>query len=298
MQLPLFEPKSDWRPPELSTLPSWKGARRVGIDTETRDPHLKELGVGARRGGQIVGVSVAIEDGPKMYLPFRHKGGDNLPEANVLAYLRDNAKEFTGQVVGANINYDLDYLLNEDITFPQVEFFRDIQIADPLINELHLNYSLDAIAKRHGLPGKNEELLRQAAKDFGVDPKSGMWQLPARYVGPYAETDAEEPLKVLRRQERIIEENDLWKIYNLESQVIPVLVRVRRRGVRFSWERLEGIERWSLDEEQKALAEVRHLTGHRIQVGDVWKADALAPALRAIGVELHKTSNGKDSIDK
>jgi len=233
VQLPMFVPESDWRPPRLVDLPAWGDAKRVAIDCETNDKYLMQLGVGVRRGGYIAGVSIAIEDGPSFYLPVAHQGGDNMEDVGqTFDYLRYNAKRFKGEAVGANISYDLDYLWEQNIEFPEIKYFRDIQVADPLIYELHNSYSLDNIAKRYGLPGKDETFLREAAAAYGVDPKSGMWQLPARYVGRYAEVDVEQPLAALRRQERLIDEKDLWKIYNLESQVTPVLVRMRRRGVR------------------------------------------------------------------
>lgn len=282
----------------MSDLPSWRGARRVGIDTETRDPHLKQLGIGVRRGGYVVGISFAIEDGPKHYLPIRHEGGDNLPEEGVLRYLRDNGAILEGDVVGANLSYDLDYLWEEGIEFPRVKYYRDIQIADPLIYELHQSYSLDNISKRHGLPGKSEDLLKRAAQAFGVGVKDGLWKLPARYVGPYAEDDAELPLRTLRRQERLIDKEDLWDIYNLESQVLPVLVRLRRRGVRIDVTELSRIEEWTLEQETAALEKIHVATGVRINTGDVWKAGAIAPALEAIGIKLIKTSTGKPSIHK
>ena len=54
-----------------------------------------------------------------------------------------------------------------------------------------------ALCARYGLPGKDEALLRQAVEAAGfakgrkkVNPQEHIWQLPARYVGPYAEADA------------------------------------------------------------------------------------------------------------
>lgn len=298
LQMPLFAPESTWSPPVLSELPSWADAKRICVDVETKDQHLKQLGIGVRRGGFITGVSFTIEDGPSAYLPIRHEGGDNLDEAQVLAYLRAQAKDFKGDLVGANLQYDLDYLLEDGIDFQQVRYFRDIQVADPLIYELHMSYSLQNIAERHGFAGKDVSLLEEAARIYGVDPKSGMWRLPARYVGPYAERDTQEPLRILRRQERRIDDEDLWDIWNLESKVLPCLVRMRRRGVRVDLERLRGVEEWSLTQEAEALAKVKHATGHSIAVGDVWKAGALAPALEAIGVKLEETSTGQPQIDK
>lgn len=300
MQQPLFvTAQSDWTPPDLNALPNWDTAKRVAIDIETKDPLLKKLGPGVRRGdGFITGVSFAIEDGPAAYLPMRHQGGDNLPVDAVLAYLRRQAREFTGTIVGANLQYDLDWLAEEGVLFARAAWFRDVQIADPLLYELHDSYSLDAIAQRWGFAGKDERVLRAAAADYKIDPKKDMWRLPARYVGPYAEEDARLPLNILRRQEREIDDQDLWGVYDLESRVLPVLLKLRRRGVRIDLRQLERVEAWAMSQETDALAQVTHSTGIRVAVGDVWKPDAIAPALEHIGIKLNKTSTGKPQIDK
>jgi hypothetical protein len=54
-----------------------------------------------------------------------------------------------------------------------------------------------------------------------VDPKRGMWKLPGRFVGPYGEADVDRPLKLLRKQERKITDNELWDIWNLETDGAP-----------------------------------------------------------------------------
>lgn len=303
MQLPLFETPSTWQPPSMSKLPSWAGAKRIAIDVETKDPQITTLGPGVRRDGKMVGVSFAIEEGPSFYLPFGHDLGDNLPESKVLDYLRYQAKNFRGLLVGANLSYDLDWLWENDIYFPQVRSYADVQIAEPLIDELQMNYSLQAIAERHNFAGKDEYLLREAANSYHInkkplDPKKDLWRLPARYVGAYAEQDVVLPLKIFRHQERLIEEQDLWRIFELESQVLPALVRMRRRGVLIDQTRLSEIERWSLQEETKALQEVRRITGINIEVGHVWRAEALAPALAQQGIEVSRTKTGKPSVKK
>ena len=293
MQLPLFTPSSDWSPPSMSDLPSWKGIKRVGIDTETCDPYLKQLGPSVRRGGYIAGISFAFEDDRGYYLPMRHQGGDNLDLDQVLRYIKTQCKENPIEFVGANLSYDLDYLKEEGIEFHRDSRFLDIQVADPLINELHVSYSLQNIAARYGFEGKDEELLKEAAKIYGVSPKGGMWRLPARFVGPYAEKDATEPLKILRRQELAIERDDLWDIWRLETDVLPILVDLRRRGVRIDQDRLEQLDNHYLTQEAQALAEVKRLTGFDIAVGDVHKAGALAPALESIGMVLAVTAKTK-----
>ncbi len=170
----------------------------------------------------------AIEDGPRHYLPIRHECGRNLPEAAVWAYLKDQAAVFEGSIVGAKLGYDLDYLAENGVVFVKAKWFRDVQVADPLIYNLHMSYSLDAIAERMGLPGKDESLLKGAAIAYGVHPKGGLWRLPAELVGPYAEQDVALPHQLLRRQEKLIEEKNLQQIWDLESQLLHVHELVRR----------------------------------------------------------------------
>lgn len=280
-------------------MPSWQNAGRVSIDIECRDDQLKTLGPSVRRGGYICGYSFAIEDGPAEYVPIRHAGGDNVDNPKMaLQYLRDQAKNFTGDLCGANIQFDLDYLAEADIEFPQVKWFRDCQIAEPLLDELQFSYSLDNIAIRRGLPGKDETMLNDAAKAYGVDPKSEMWKLPARFVAQYGIQDARLPLQLLRRQEREIDEQGLWDVYNLESRLLPVLARMRRRGVRVDFDRLDQVEKWAIEEEQTKLDEVFHHTGVRIIVDNVNKPLCLAGALEAIGVTVPLTpSTHQPSVD-
>ena len=299
LQLGFFMPEADWRPPSISDLPSWKGAKRIAIDAETKDPSIGNgLGGGAIRDGYTVGWAFAIDGGPKHYLPFRHEGGDNLPVEAALGYLREQVKHFDGEYVGANLAYDVDYGYSDGFEWHQDAMFRDIQIADPLIYELNRSYSLANIGERNGIKAKEESTLLEAARAHGLDPKKGLWRLPARYVGEYAEQDVTSPLELLRIQEAKIDRDNLRQIWDLETRTLPVLVRMRRRGVRIDFDKLSQIEEWSTKEENKALDFIRRETGIRIGFGDVWKPGALAPALEAIGMRLQKTSTGAPQIDR
>lgn len=293
-QLPMFQPTAQWTPPKVADLPSWADARRVSVDTETNDPQLKKLGPGVRRGAYIAGYSFSIEDGPSFYVPMRHEGGDNVDCAETaIRYLQEQAKIFKGELCGANLQYDLDFLAAEDIVFRNVSWFRDCQVAEPLIDELQFTYSLDAIAQRRGLPGKDETLLREGASAWKVDHKKDLWRLPARFVGAYAIQDTDLPLQLLRRQERDIDDQGLWDIYNLESRVLPILVKMRRRGVRIDLERLASIEDWSVENEGACLARVRDETGIEVPVGETMNAGRLAKVLKKIDVDVPLTPKTK-----
>lgn len=284
----MFRPKADWRPPSMAKLPVWVGYKRIGIDTETRDELIQVLGPGVRRGAYVVGISFAIEDVGKWYLPIRHEGGDNLDAAQVLRYLKEQAASYTGSICGANLSYDLDMLTEIGIEFPHANFL-DIQVAEPLIDENQFHYSLEAIAQKYGFLGKNEELLRDAASAYHVHPKGGLWKLPARYVGPYAEDDADLPLRILRKQERIIDAEDLWDIYRLESKVLPVLLKMRRRGVRIDLQHLDRVEAWSYPAEQKMLDVIHARSGIRIGINEINLKTLLARVLDNAGIKYPLT---------
>jgi len=302
LQLPLsLISQGEWLPPDINALPQWPKQGRVSIDFETRDDHLKTHGPGVRRGAYIVGYSFAIEDGFRTYVPLRHASGDNVanPE-QAMNYLRDQAKQFRGPgtvLVGANLQYDLDFAEEAGVHF-RPEWFRDIQVADPLIWELFDSYSLDEIAKRRGFSGKEEHELQQAAKDWGLNPKSELWKLPGRFVSNYAIHDAVLPLSILRKQEHDIEEQGLQQIFDLESRVLPVLLKMRRRGVLIDQPHLQKVEDFAVVECNKSLMEVKAHTSLTLRMEDLMKASAVAPILESIGVRLDETSLGKPTIDK
>lgn len=281
-------PESDWIAPEPGAWPDWSRAARVAVDTETYDPYLKTLGRSPRRGGYIAGVSLALEGGPSLYLPLRHEGGGNVEDPErAMAYVRDQARDFTGVVVGANIGYDLDYLAEEDVTFP-LAGIRDVQVAEPILDEHRFSYALDGLGRSWLDRGKNEELLRRAAKAFAFDPKAELWRLPARYVGPYATDDAELPLAILTLQEREIAAQGLGQIYELETALIPLFLAMTRLGVRVDVKGLERLEDEYRTKERRACEEIKDQTG--VDLGDgIWESERCAQALEHEGITCPRT---------
>lgn len=294
-QTSLFTPKASWAPPSMADMPSWSGVRRVALDIETCDPNLKTHGPSVRTGGYITGISFALQDGPKHYLPMRHAGGDNLPAEQVLDYIKQQCRSFDGEITGANLAYDLDYLTHAGVLFP-FAVFRDVQIAEALLWEHHQSYSLDNIAKRRGFPGKDEALLKEASAALGFNPKSDMWKLPARYVGAYAEQDAALCLDILAQQEQEIAEQDLHQIWDLESRVLPVLIKMKQRGVRVNLDKLEKIVAWATQQELEAQKFIKDQTG--IAVARLDQAVDVLPVLQHLGIATGLTSKGKAQVDK
>ena len=298
MQLPLFEVPSAWSPPALSDLPSWEGADRVCVDLETYDPHLKETGPSVRSGGHIAGFGFAIAGGPKFYLPVRHQGGDNMELAPVYKYMREQLKKFKGEMVGANLAYDLDWLWSDDLLTPNVKAYRDVLVAEPIINENKFLYSLDSVAKGWIGDQKDKKLMLEAARSYGMrkDSELGAYihLLPARYVGLYGEQDVALPLKILSLQEAEIKAQGIEEVWDLESSVLPVLVKMRMRGVRVDQDRLMQIDIRCTTERREAAEIITRETGVLIGPDDAMKKGALVQALRAAGHQI----DADDAVDK
>lgn len=287
-QLSMFMPNSSWRPPE--EWPDFTNTKAISLDCETRDPHLLERGPGGvRYDGQVVGVS--LSDGTQtVYLPVAHQGGDNLDKAQVFKYLETQLKGNQPKI-GANLIYDLEWLRAEGI--PVAGDIWDIQIAEPLIDENQTSYSLSALAKKYLGEDKDETLLRQAAVAHGVDPKGGLWKLPARFVGPYAEADAALPIRIWEQQKRILQQEDLWDIFELESALVPIMLDMRFRGVRVDVDRAEQINDQCLHDEARLLGEIRDLAGH---VLDPWSSDDLGKAFDRLKIWFPRTAKGNPSF--
>ena len=284
LQTPLWQPEITWKPTPVSQMPTWNEAKRICVDVECRDDNLYDLGPGVRRGGYVCGIAFAIEDGPAHYLPIRHEGGGNLPEQQVWSYLHDQARDFEGEVVFNSAPYDLDYLWENKVEFKRVKAHRDVQVAEPLLDELQKTYGLDAICARRGLVGKDETALREHAKAWGVNAKKSLWRLHSGAVGAYAIGDVRAPLPLLRVQEKEIDEQNLRETYDLESAVTPALVRMTRRGLRIDLDEMDRVEAWAKERLQSYIDQIYHLTN--VRIGSISNAEEVARALRARGLDV------------
>lgn len=304
-QLPLFDAPSTWKPPDLASLPRWGDARRVSVDWETRDPGLTTLGPGVRRGGEVVGFGFALEDDSgarrSWYLPIGHHAGGNLPWERVLEYVVDQAAAYRGaDVVGANLQYELDWAWQLGIRFRPGVKHRDVQVAAPLCNELHHAYNLEAICRRLGIEGKDEErLLAALASQAGRKVTKGdLWRLHSKHVGEYAERDVLAPLEAMDLLQVDLDAQGLGRVWELETDVLPVLVKMRRRGVRVDLDKVEQVAAWAAKREAEACAEVSRLTGVKVTPADTKKKEARAAALASIGVKLQPTPSGQPELTK
>ena len=261
-QQPLFTPDTEWvMPDELKDL---QGHKEIAIDLETNDPELMSLGSGnVVNRGHIAGIAVAVE-GWSGYYPIHHEQGGNLDRNLVLSWLQDILKQEDTTFIFHNAMYDVCWLRSAGLTIKGK--IVDTMIAASLIDENRMSYRLDTLAKFYVGLGKDEKILVEAAKDYGLDPKKDMWRLPALFVGQYAERDAVATLKLWKRLETELYKQELWDVFNLETKLFPCLVDMRFKGVRVDLEKAAFIKKDLMQREQKIVNKIKDLTGINVEI--------------------------------
>ena len=290
IQQPLFTPETEWVPP--INLPDLSQHKEIAIDLETRDPNLMKMGSGSVRGdGEIVGIAVAVE-GWSGYFPIAHEGGGNMDRALVLDWFEE-VLHTTATKIFHNAMYDVSWI--RSLGFHINGGIIDTMIAASLVNENRFRYTLDAVAKDYVGAGKNERLLQEAAKDWGVDAKAEMWRLPAPFVGEYAEKDAEITLKLWGAMQHEISKQDLWDIFNLETNLFPCLVDMKFKGVRVDLDIANGIKKSLIKTEKDLHKDIKKIAGFDIEI---WANASIAKAFDKLKIPYDRTETGVPSFTK
>ena len=289
-QQPLFTPETEWVPP--THLPDLSSHSEIAIDLETRDPNLITMGSGSvRRDGEVVGIAVAVE-GWSGYFPIAHEGGGNMDRALVLDWFEEILQN-TSTKIFHNAMYDVSWI--RSLGFHINGGIIDTMIAASLIDENRYSYTLDAVAKEYIGMRKNEKLLQEAAKDFNVNAKAEMWKLPAPFVGEYAEKDAEITLKLWHALQHEITKQDLWDVFNMESNLFPCLVDMKFKGVRVDVEKAGLIKKELIQKEKDVLQSINKVVGFDIEI---WAAASVAKAFDQLNMPYDRTEKGAPSFTK
>ena len=280
-QLNFIYNDSDWVCP--SDYPDLRHAKEIAIDLETKDPNIKTRGAGwATFDGHIVGFAIAAFD-QQWYFPIHHDAGGNMDSAITTAWMQEVLKTPATKIFH-NASYDVGWLLVNgfEINGPIV----DTMIAAALINENRFSFSLNACAKDYLGEIKNETFLNEKAKEWGIDAKADLWKLPAGYVGFYAEQDAGLTLKLWQRFKTEITKQSLNDVWDMEMELLPILIETRRRGIRVDEEKAEKLKKEFKEKEHLVLKKIKQETTMK---PDIWAARSVAQVFDRIGVEYPRT---------
>ena len=277
----LFKPQTEWLPPEeFKDLSNYD---EIAIDLETKDPNLKTMGSGSVTGqAKIVGIALAVE-GWSAYYPIAHEGGGNMDRKKVMDYFR-TILNYPSKKIFHNAMYDVCFIRAEGLKINGTII--DTMISGSLVDENRFRYDLGSLGRDYVGIGKTEAVLNETAKEWGVDPKSEMYKLPAMYVGEYAEQDAALTLKLWQEMKKQIIMEEVSSIFELETELFPCLVDMRFLGVRVDVEGAHALKQKLVQEEKECLQKVKKETGIDTQI---WAARSIEQVFQKLSLNYERT---------
>ena len=286
------DPMRRQRPPSDEELfPDLKNHGIISLDTEGWDPELKTAGPGWHRPDTYVaGVAIATECGHRRYYPVGHPGEGNMDADKVFDWLQVQLGRAEQPKVGAHLLYDVGFLGTEGVEVKGPLW--DIQNAEPLLNENKFTYSLESLSKQYlGIGKVDEELdawIRDNIRepDAKRNPKRYIARTPVDIATPYALADVDHPLRIFAQQRPELERQGLWNVFQIESRLIPLLYRMRKRGVPVDIPRAEAMLHRLRAEQAIAQNEINRIAGREVAV---WAAASLAQAFDQIGLRYPLT---------
>jgi len=295
--------QTNWQPP--TELPDLRRSGIIALDTETNDEGLRaDLGPAwPWHGGYVCGVSVAYwADGGirAHYLPLRHPDTNNLNRPQVFAWLRDLVASDV-RFVTQNGLYDWGWLRSEaNIVMPPSERLEEIGALATIIDENRFSYRMDSLCSWRGLPGKDESLLREGAAACGLPKKAklqaNIWQLPARYVGPYAEIDAVRTLELFDSLNPIPDREGTRSAYRLEVDLLPLAQEMRHRGIRVDVAAAQQRRDLLLQKRDATLADLSDKLGMRVGMEEIGRTKWLSQTFDAQKIAYPRTEKGNPSF--
>ena len=286
----MFPRISEWLPPQ--SFPNLSEAKEIAIDLETCDPNMESLGPGwPRNDGYIVGYAIAV-DGWTGYYPVAHGGGGNLDKRIVERWIRDVLATPADKIMH-NAAYDLGWLRAAGFEVNGSIF--DTMLAAPVLDENRFSYSLNSLGFDYLKEVKSEQGLKESASDFGVHPKKELWKLPAMHVGEYAEQDAALTLKLWHHLKVLMRKEEVESIFNLETEVLPVIVNITLKGINFNRAKCEQEMAKMRGKETEILKHLKSQAGMQV---DIWAAQSIATAFDRMAIQYPKTAAGAPSFTK
>ena len=232
-----------------------------------------------------------------LYIPMRHPDSDNFDPAVVYRWLKDLVASGV-RIVTLNGIYDWGWLRADGgIAMPPSDQLEEVGALATLIDENQFSYSLDALCARYGLPGKDEacwtKRSRPRASRHGVrssTPRSTSGNCRRDIVGPYAEIDAVRTLELFETLTPIMDREGTRDAYRLEVDLLPMVLEMRRRGIRIDQDAAEQARDLLLAKRDAALAELSSQLGTPVSMDEIgrnkWKAQDLRCARHRLSAHV------------
>jgi DNA polymerase-1 len=227
-QLAMFEPETDQAFPTQTIIvqdetalqelvAKLKQAPLIAFDTETTDPDPIRA--------DLVGISLAVEEGKGYYIPVGHDAGRQIPKDHVLNALRPIFTDPKRPLTAHNASYDVDILEEAGVKVAGLAW--DTMIAEWLISPIG-EHGLKSVAfRRLGVEMTPiTDLIGTGSK------KITMAQVPIEKAAPYAAADADMTLRLVPLQEPELEKANARPLFDeVEMPLVPVIVGMERAGI-------------------------------------------------------------------
>lgn len=263
----------------------------IGIDIETFDPTLKTLGPSVRRNGYILGVSIATLD-QSFYFSLDHPNSQNVNKEHFYNWLNTLENKI---FVGANILYDMDFLQYQGF-FPKNKCI-DIQYAEALIDENKLKYNLSLLCNQYLNEEKQEKEIEEYClnKGWKGKPQEHLWKMSSSIVGKYCQADAQQALRIYYKQLPILQEQNLIDVFNMECDLIPLLLKMRKYGVRIDTEKLNQLKIDYTNKIKNLQYELNNMVGFELNIN---AARSIKQAYDKLKLPYGYTEKGNPSFAK
>jgi len=262
----------------------------IGVDLETFDPNLKELGPGVfRKDAYVLGVSFATDNGYNEYLNVGHKDVTEKEKRENWLFIKKMLSLPCAKVF-CRYSYDTDFLIN----LHGMEIagdWHDISHAESLLDEYRDSYSLDSIAEsylgKHKEKGEIEAFCEQ--HNLKGDARKHLYLMPHALVEKYAKADTSLLLPILSAQLMKLEEESLTELYNMERFIFPLALEAHRNGMRVD----ETKRKLITDEHRRDLDKRRAKWNSKYPGVNVNSSPQLARVFDAEGIPFDVNNSGK-----
>ncbi|SEL55158.1 DNA polymerase I [Bosea lupini] len=259
----------------VADLARWIGwayeAGCVALDTETNSLDVMQA--------DLIGISLAVAPGKACYIPLQHRAGDGLfdsgllegqiPLDQALTELKPLLADPGVLKIGQNLKYDI------------AVFNRHGVEVGPIDDTMLISYALDAGHGGQGMDRLSEVHLGHKPIAYSEVAGTGKSQVtfdkvPLDKATAYAAEDADVTLRLwLALKPRLVPERKTTVYETMERPLVPVLVRMERRGIsidrqilsRLSGEFAQSLAR--LEDEIHTLAGEKFTIGSPKQLGDI-----------------------------
>lgn len=280
-------------------LPDKLYGENIFLDTETKDDGLaQERGPGwaFSDGGYVCGVTV-VADNFRRYIPVAHAQGENEDKDRIFSWLNCVLSDSLQRKVFANAPYDVGWLKRSGVEV--VGSLEDVLTNGALCDENLFKYSLDSLHKHFvkdsKLVKRYDDLEKLCEKyGFKITKKnpaaSHIWKFSGEEVTPYGLDDGLLTEELFLSTRKIIEDEDLQRVHDLECRLIRPLIEMRWRGVRVDLNRAQDLLVEFSQKRDAAIEKIKLLTG--ISVGPT-DDHSLAKALAVRGIIVGLSEKNK-----